>query len=153
MVGSAERPGRRHRGPRRGREDARAHIFGYTVYNDVSARDAQADEMAGMLGPAKGKDFDTGNILGPCIVTADEVPDPYALEMVARVNGVEWSRGNSSTMRHRFENGVYTVYGLPSSLTTSFRSKMTWSLKVSKAIPAADSSFRASSSRLIALGS
>lgn len=85
-------------------KDARRHIFGYTVYNDVSARDAQADEMPGMLGPAKGKDFDTGNILGPCIVTADEIPDPYQLTMTARINGVEWSRGNSSTMYHRFED-------------------------------------------------
>ncbi len=83
---------------------AREHIFGYTVYNDVSARDAQADEMAGMLGPAKGKDFDTGNVIGPCIVTADEIANPYALEMVARVNGEEWSRGNSATMAHRFED-------------------------------------------------
>lgn len=83
---------------------ARSHIFGYTVYNDVSARDAQADEMPGMLGPAKGKDFDTGNVLGPCIVTADEIPDPYQLTMTARINGKEWSRGNSSTMYHRFED-------------------------------------------------
>lgn len=83
---------------------ANAHIFGYTVYNDMSARDAQADEMPGMLGPAKGKDFDTGNVLGPCIVTADEIPDPYSLTMLARVNGEEWSRGNSSTMYHRFED-------------------------------------------------
>lgn len=88
---------------------AREHIFGYTVYNDVSARDAQADEMAGMLGPAKGKDFDTGNVIGPCIVTADEVPDPYALEMTARVNGEEWSRGNSGSMRHRFEDIIAHV--------------------------------------------
>ena len=84
-------------------ERAREHIFGYTVYNDVSARDAQADEMPGMLGPAKGKDFDTGNVIGPCIVTADEIPDPYALTMVARINGEEWSRGSSSTMYHSFE--------------------------------------------------
>jgi 2-keto-4-pentenoate hydratase/2-oxohepta-3-ene-1,7-dioic acid hydratase in catechol pathway len=88
---------------------AREHIFGYTIYNDVSARDAQADEMAGMLGPAKGKDFDTGNIIGPCIVTADEVTEPYALEMMARVNGVEWSRGNSATMYHRFEEIIAHV--------------------------------------------
>jgi 2-keto-4-pentenoate hydratase/2-oxohepta-3-ene-1,7-dioic acid hydratase in catechol pathway len=88
---------------------AREHIFGYTIYNDVSARDTQADEMAGMLGPAKGKDFDTGNIIGPCIVTADEVSEPYALEMVARVNGVEWSRGNSATMYHRFEDIIAHV--------------------------------------------
>ncbi len=83
---------------------AREHIFGYTVYNDVSARDAQADEMPGMLGPAKGKDFDTGNIIGPCIVTADEIPDPYQLTMLARINGEEWSRGSSATMHHRFED-------------------------------------------------
>lgn len=88
---------------------ARDYIFGYTVYNDVSARDAQADEMAGMLGPAKGKDFDTGNIIGPCIVTADELPEPYALEMTARVNGVEWSRGNSASMKHRFEDIIAHV--------------------------------------------
>lgn len=83
---------------------ARAHIFGYTVYNDVSARDAQADEMPGMLGPAKGKDFDTGNILGPCIVTADEIPDPYQLRMTARINDQVWSEGSSATMYHRFED-------------------------------------------------
>jgi 2-keto-4-pentenoate hydratase/2-oxohepta-3-ene-1,7-dioic acid hydratase in catechol pathway len=88
---------------------AREHIFGYTIYNDVSARDTQADEMSCMLGPAKGKDFDTGNIIGPCIVTADEFSDPYALEMVARVNGIEWSRGNSSTMHHRFEDIIAHV--------------------------------------------
>lgn len=91
------------------REDAAQHIFGYTIYNDVSARDVQADEMSGMLGPAKGKDFDTGNIIGPCIVTADDIADPYALEMVARVNGVEWSHGNSSSMYHRFEDIIAHV--------------------------------------------
>lgn len=85
-------------------ERAREHIFGYTVYNDMSARDAQADEMPGMLGPAKGKDFDTGNVIGPCVVTADEIPDPYALTMLARVNGEEWSRGSSASMYHRFED-------------------------------------------------
>ena len=43
--------------------------------------------MGGMLGPAKGKDFDTANVMGPCLVTADELPDPYDLNMIARVNG------------------------------------------------------------------
>lgn len=85
-------------------EHARAHIFGYSIYNDMSARDTQADEMPGMFGPAKGKDFDTGNVIGPCIVTADEIPDPYALTMLARVNGEEWSRGSSASMHHRFED-------------------------------------------------
>jgi 2-keto-4-pentenoate hydratase/2-oxohepta-3-ene-1,7-dioic acid hydratase in catechol pathway len=86
------------------RDDARRHIFGYLIFNDVSARDQQRREMAGSLGPTKGKDFDTGNVLGPWLVTADEVPDPYNLTMVARVNGEEWSRGNSGAMQHRFED-------------------------------------------------
>jgi 2-keto-4-pentenoate hydratase/2-oxohepta-3-ene-1,7-dioic acid hydratase in catechol pathway len=54
-------------------EEAGAHIFGYTIMNDWSARDVQAREMAVRLGPAKGKDFAT--TLGPVIVTADEVAD------------------------------------------------------------------------------
>ena len=83
-------------------EEAAGHVFGFTIFNDVSARDAQAREMEGQLGPAKGKDFDTGNVLGPWLVTADEVGDPYDLTMVARVNGEEWSRGHSGTMHHRF---------------------------------------------------
>jgi 2-keto-4-pentenoate hydratase/2-oxohepta-3-ene-1,7-dioic acid hydratase in catechol pathway len=86
--------------------DARDCIFGYTIFNDVSARDAQAMEMAGMLGPAKGKDFDTANVMGPCLVTADELPDPYNLTMVARVNGEEWGRGNSRDMLWRFEDVI-----------------------------------------------
>src|SRR5690606_26002517 len=74
-------------------DEARAAIFGYTIFNDFSARDAQALEMPGQLGPAKGKDFDTGNAMGPCLVTADEITDPYDLTMIARVNGEEWTRG------------------------------------------------------------
>ncbi len=85
------------------RADARDHIFGYTIFNDVSARDIQLAEMAGGLGPAKGKDFDTGNVLGPCIVTADEV-DPDDMTMVARLNGWEVSRGNTSQMDHKIED-------------------------------------------------
>ena len=86
------------------RERARDYIFGYTVLNDVSARDTQAAEQVGGMGPAKGKDFDTGNVLGPCIVTADELTDPYALRMTARVDGEVWSEGNSGTMHHKFED-------------------------------------------------
>tara|TARA_X000000368_G_C23018168_1_gene706752 strand:- start:630 stop:1568 length:939 start_codon:yes stop_codon:yes gene_type:complete len=84
------------------KEDAHKHIFGYTILNDVSARDAQMIEMAGQLGPAKGKDFDTGNILGPFILTADEVSHPVSLNMEARVNGHRWGGGNSSEMYHNF---------------------------------------------------
>jgi 2-keto-4-pentenoate hydratase/2-oxohepta-3-ene-1,7-dioic acid hydratase in catechol pathway len=91
------------------RAGAREHIFGYTIFNDMSARDAQAREMPGMLGPAKSKDFDTANIMGPCLVTADELPDPYNLEMIARVNGEEWGRGNSRDMRWQFEDVIAHV--------------------------------------------
>ncbi len=83
-------------------EDAPSYIWGYTILNDVSARDAQMREMAGGLGPAKGKDFDTGNILGPWIVTADEIPHPVALDMEAKVNGERWGGGSSSAMHHDF---------------------------------------------------
>ena len=83
-------------------EEAMAHIFGYTIFNDLSARDTQYIEMGGRLGPAKGKDFDGGNVLGPWIVTSDEIGDPHALEMTARVNGERWGGGNSSKMHHRW---------------------------------------------------
>ena len=83
-------------------EDGPAHIFGYTILNDMSARDAQMREMPGQLGPAKGKDFDTGNILGPFILTADEVTHPVALNMELRVNGERWGGGNSRDMQHDF---------------------------------------------------
>jgi 2-keto-4-pentenoate hydratase/2-oxohepta-3-ene-1,7-dioic acid hydratase in catechol pathway len=92
-----------------GREAARSHIFGYTIFNDISARDAQALEMPGLLGPAKSKDFDTANVMGPCLVTADEIEDPYNLNMIARVNGEEWGRGNSRDMRWKFEDIIAHV--------------------------------------------
>lgn len=91
------------------RERARAHIAGYTIFNDISARDAQALEMPGMLGPAKSKDFDTANVMGPCLVTADEIEDPYDLTMIARVNGQEWGRGSTRDMRWTFEDVIAHV--------------------------------------------
>ena len=80
-------------------EDAPKHIFGYTIFNDWSARDVQREEMKVALGPAKGKDF--ASSLGPVIATADEFateadgkPGVYEASMVTRVNGEECSRGN-----------------------------------------------------------
>lgn len=83
-------------------ETALSHIFGYTIFNDFSARDTQLAEMAAQLGPAKGKDFDGANAFGPWIVTSDEIGDPHALAMEARVNGERWGGGNSSTMHHKW---------------------------------------------------
>ena len=72
---------------RRARDVARAkaldYVFGYTLINDVSARDHQFTE--GQVGRAKG--FDTFTPMGPCIVTADEIPDPQALMIRTRLNG------------------------------------------------------------------
>jgi fumarylacetoacetate (FAA) hydrolase len=68
--------------------------------NDWSARDLQRKEMKVGLGPAKGKDFATS--LGPVVVTPDELGD-LRLEMVARVNGEERSRGNMGDMYHSWE--------------------------------------------------
>ena len=53
--------------------------------------------MPGQLGPGKGKDFDNANAMGPCLVTADEIPDPYGLEMKVRVNGEEWDAATRAT--------------------------------------------------------
>jgi fumarylacetoacetate (FAA) hydrolase len=82
---------------------AAGRIAGFTVLNDWSARDLQKMEMAVGLGPAKGKDFATS--LGPVLVTADELGD-LRLEMVARVNGEERSRGNLGEMHWPWEDLV-----------------------------------------------
>lgn len=83
-------------------EEAADAIFGYTIFNDVSARDMQVSEMRGMLGPAKGKDFDTGNVMGPWLVTKDEVPVEKGLRMQAWINGDQVTDGNSRVMLHSF---------------------------------------------------
>jgi fumarylacetoacetate (FAA) hydrolase len=75
-------------------------IGGFTIMNDWSARDLQRRELVVGLGPGKGKDFATS--LGPVVVTADELGD-LRLEMVARVNGEERSRGNLGDMYHSWE--------------------------------------------------
>jgi fumarylacetoacetate (FAA) hydrolase len=88
-------------------EDAEKHIFGYTIFNDWSARDVQRKEMVVGLGPAKGKDF--ASAFGPVIVTQEAISDKstgrpgvYDLEMSVRVNGVEMSRGNFKDMHWSF---------------------------------------------------
>lgn len=91
------------------REKAREFIGGYTIFNDFSARDIQKSEMGGRLGPAKGKDFDGGNSIGPVIVTPDEIPDPYNLTMRARINGEEASYGHTKGMRWKFEDLIAYV--------------------------------------------
>lgn len=90
-------------------EAAGDHIFGYTIFNDFSARDQQITEMQGMLGPAKGKSFDAGNAMGPFIVTRDEIPDIAKVRATARVNGEIWADDDCSAMLHSFEEMIAFV--------------------------------------------
>jgi 2-keto-4-pentenoate hydratase/2-oxohepta-3-ene-1,7-dioic acid hydratase in catechol pathway len=89
-------------------EQARDHVFGYTILNDWSARDLQRREMKVSLGPAKGKDSAT--TLGPWLVTADEL-EPYrdadgflALDLRVSVNGAEVGQDLLSNMGWPFED-------------------------------------------------
>jgi len=113
-------------------EDARPYIFGYTVFNDWTARAIQKVEMEIPLGPHKGKDF--ANAIGPCIVTADEmeqyrvpfdesvftdpirVPsvqiDRFNLKMTSRINGVTVCEGNYQTVYYTFEQMTITSFFL-----------------------------------------
>ncbi len=86
-------------------DEALDYIAGFTIMNDWSARDIQAQEMSVGLGPAKGKDFATS--LGPALVTLDELDkytndegDRWRLDMIARVNGREYSHGNLAAMHY-----------------------------------------------------
>ena len=74
--------------------DAKAHVFGYTVANDVSARDWQFHTPTFTMG----KSFDTHGPIGPWIVTADEVADPHALDLRTYVNGELRQSSNTSMM-------------------------------------------------------
>jgi 2-keto-4-pentenoate hydratase/2-oxohepta-3-ene-1,7-dioic acid hydratase in catechol pathway len=83
------------------REQALEHVFGWTIWNDVSARDVQVRELPIGMGPAKAKDWDGSNVLGPCIVTADEL-DGTNVRMAVRVNGETWGEDTSANMHHTF---------------------------------------------------
>jgi 2-keto-4-pentenoate hydratase/2-oxohepta-3-ene-1,7-dioic acid hydratase in catechol pathway len=93
------------RGKNISKETALGYIFGYTIWNDVSARDVQRRELPVNMGPAKAKDWDGSNVLGPCIVTADEV-DSGNLRMAVRVNGEIWGEDTSAHMYHTFADMI-----------------------------------------------
>lgn len=120
-------------------EEADDYIFGYTIFNDWTARAIQKREMEIPLGPHKGKDF--ANAIGPCIVTKDEmetyrcafsesffeaplkVPeikgDRFDIKMTSRINGQTVCEGNYKTVYYNFpqmierasENGVTLMPG------------------------------------------
>lgn len=74
--------------------EAGDYIFGYTIVNDVSARDVQTGHKQWYFG----KSLDGFTPMGPCIVTADEISFPPALEISARVNGETRQRSNTSLL-------------------------------------------------------
>lgn len=76
------------------KRSAMKHVAGYTIMNDVSARQLQAREKQW----ARAKGFDGSGPCGPCIVTADEVPDPHALDISTRVNGKVRQRSNTKQL-------------------------------------------------------
>jgi 2-keto-4-pentenoate hydratase/2-oxohepta-3-ene-1,7-dioic acid hydratase in catechol pathway len=87
------------------REDAAAVVFGYTIWNDFSARDVQRREGPVGMGPGKAKDWDGSNVLGPSIVTPDEL-DASAAAMRVRVNGELWGEDTSAHMHHTFADMI-----------------------------------------------
>lgn len=88
-------------------EEALDHVAAFTVFNDFSARLLQLAEMIppNYLSPAKGKDFDTGNVMGPCLVTKDEF-DYTDAKMTVKVNGELRGGGNSGEIYYPLEQVI-----------------------------------------------
>jgi 2-keto-4-pentenoate hydratase/2-oxohepta-3-ene-1,7-dioic acid hydratase in catechol pathway len=86
------------------KSEALAHVFGYSVMNDVSARD---NRRAGQWIFSKGQDSYAP--FGPCIVTADEIADPQALELWLTVNGVEKQRSNTRHMLFKVDDLIADI--------------------------------------------
>ena len=86
------------------RADALACVFGYTVLIDMSARDCR---RAGQWIYSKGQDSFAPT--GPCIVTADEIPDPQTLDLWLTVNGVEKQRSNTSHMLFKVDELIADI--------------------------------------------
>jgi 2-keto-4-pentenoate hydratase/2-oxohepta-3-ene-1,7-dioic acid hydratase in catechol pathway len=82
--------------------DALRHVFGYTVINDISARDLQFRHKQFFLG----KSLDGACPMGPVIVTADEIPDPQVLDLSSSVNGAV---KQSSNTRHQVFQVAKTI--------------------------------------------
>src|SRR5438876_10675885 len=76
------------------REQALSHVFGYTIVNDITARDLQKLHQQWF----KGKSLDTFCPMGPVLVTADEIPDPQTLNITLRVNGETRQSSHTSKM-------------------------------------------------------
>jgi len=115
-------------------------VFGYTIMNDLSARDVQmAERKEGNI--CIGKNFPTAAPLGPWIVTKDEIPDPHALRIVTRVNGEKRQDSTTDKMIYHipaqiawyshagFEPGDIISTGTPSGVGLGYKGPGSWYLK------------------------
>jgi 5-oxopent-3-ene-1,2,5-tricarboxylate decarboxylase/2-hydroxyhepta-2,4-diene-1,7-dioate isomerase len=82
-------------GKRISRAKAMQHVAGYTVLNDVTARDMQTRDMAASHPWFLSKSFDTFGPMGPCLALPDEIPDPMQLDLALRVNGEVRQKSNT----------------------------------------------------------
>ncbi len=76
-------------------EEALNHVYGYTCFNDVSARNIQKSDKSGWF---RGKSFDTFGPIGPVIVPAEQMKDPQTMKITARVNGKTAQDSDTSLM-------------------------------------------------------
>ena len=90
-------------------DEAKKHVFGFFVANDVSARDWQRHSPTFTMG----KSFDTHGPIGPWIVTADEIPDPHALGVRCYVNGELRQDSDTSQL-------IYNLWDQIAYLSTAF---------------------------------
>lgn len=120
--------------------NAYQYIFGYTIMNDVSAREVQRQER--QIGNIMiGKNFPTSAPLGPWIVTSDEIPDPHNLRLITRVNGEIRQNANTKQQIHEinqqmawyshagFEPGDIVSTGTPSGVAAGHAGDDSWYLK------------------------
>ena len=85
-------------GKRIPRHRAMEHVAGYTILNDVTARDMQTRDMAASHPWFLSKSFDTFGPMGPCLALPDEIPDPHSLELKLTVNGEVRQESNTSNL-------------------------------------------------------
>ncbi|MBI4639697.1 MAG: fumarylacetoacetate hydrolase family protein [Candidatus Tectomicrobia bacterium] len=117
------------------KESAYDYIAGYTIFNDLSARDAQRNNTL------FGKNFDTSGPMGPFLVLKDEIPNPQHLSMTLRVNGELRQNGSTSNMIFKIADlltywSQITLYpgdiiasGTPSGVAAGHKGEPSWFLK------------------------
>ena len=116
------------------------YVFGYTIMNDVSAREVQRQER--QIGNITiGKNFPTAAPLGPWIVTRDDIPDPHNLRLVTRVNGEVRQNANTSGQIYKipqqlawyshagFEPGDIVSTGTPAGVAAGHKGPDSWYLR------------------------